>query len=93
MQPLNATDFTFNTNKINSSHVNLIYTLTKPHNDLMTFAIYTRNFTADGQPVTPSSASTHLASFPIIIVVLLALGLCISSAFGTSSRQNTYVSI
>lgn len=74
MQPLNVSDFTFITNKINESHVNLVYTLIKPRKDLMTFAIYGRNFTTDGTPKTVSAAAGHYSSIHIMFVMLMLLG-------------------
>ncbi|XP_008552126.1 vanin-like protein 2 [Microplitis demolitor] len=47
INPLNVNDFTFIRKKINETHVSLNYTLTKPYNNLMTFAIFGRNFVND----------------------------------------------
>ncbi|KAH0549143.1 vanin-like protein 1 [Cotesia glomerata] len=47
MDPLNINEFTFVRKKINETHVSLNYSFTKPYNNLMTFAIYGRNFKDD----------------------------------------------
>ncbi|KAK0164546.1 hypothetical protein PV328_003162 [Microctonus aethiopoides] len=52
MNQLKVSDFEFTTNKFNATHNEIRYVLTKPHDDLMTFAIYGRNFTGDGLPKT-----------------------------------------
>ncbi|KAK0082202.1 hypothetical protein PV325_010891 [Microctonus aethiopoides] len=82
MNPFNVSDFTFISNKLNATHVNIKYTLTKPRKDLMTFAIYGRNFTSDGQPITTSSAA-QFSPLYIMLIMLIALG--ITKTYGMSS--------
>ncbi|KAK0164544.1 hypothetical protein PV328_003161 [Microctonus aethiopoides] len=61
MNQLKVSDFEFTTNKFNATHNEIRYVLTKPHDDLMTFAIYGRNFTGDGLPKTlPPKKKKHL---------------------------------
>ncbi|XP_057333148.1 vanin-like protein 1 isoform X1 [Microplitis mediator] len=76
LHPLNVTDFTFVSNKINATHVNLKYTLTKPRKDLMTFAIYGRNLTADGLPKTTSASSKIITPVYLLSItfIILAVG-------------------
>lgn len=74
MNPFNVNDFTFISNKLNATHVNIKYTLIKPRKDLMTFAIYGRNFTSDGQPITTSSAA-QFSPLYIMLIMLIALGI------------------
>ncbi|CAG5102078.1 Similar to vanin-like: Vanin-like protein 1 (Drosophila melanogaster) [Cotesia congregata] len=76
LHPLNVTDFTFVSNKINATHVSLKYTLTKPRKDLMTFAIYGRNFTADGLPKTTSASAQIIPPIYLmsILFIILAMG-------------------
>ncbi|XP_063979654.1 vanin-like protein 3 [Diachasmimorpha longicaudata] len=75
LQPLNVTDFTFSMKVLNKTHTAMKYKLTKPRNDLMTFAIYGRNFTADGQPQTMGSSGERASSLCSMLIVLIAIGL------------------
>ncbi|XP_034945856.1 vanin-like protein 2 [Chelonus insularis] len=81
LHPLNVSDFTFTSDKINATHVNLKYSLIKPRKDLMTFAIYGRNFTADGLPKTVNSSA---GLFPHISLLIIMVILGITSAYEIS---------
>lgn len=73
LQPLNTPDYSFIYGHINKTHASLKYTLTKPHGDLMTFAIYGRNFTADGQPKTSASTIVQSLTPFYLIAVIVAI--------------------
>ncbi|KAK0182662.1 hypothetical protein PV327_000775 [Microctonus hyperodae] len=52
MDQLNVNDFIFSIFLYNATHNTIEYTLKKPSDDLMTFALYGRNFTRDRLPKT-----------------------------------------
>lgn len=75
LQPLNVTDYSFTMKIINKTHTTMKYNLIKPRNDLMTFAIYGRNFSADGQPQTMASAADRANSLYFMFIMLVVIGI------------------
>uniref|UniRef100_A0A0C9RSY4 CG32750_0 protein n=1 Tax=Fopius arisanus TaxID=64838 RepID=A0A0C9RSY4_9HYME len=79
--PLNVTDFSFAMKIINKTHTNLKFNLIKPRSDLMTFTIYGRNFSADGQPQTMGSGAERVYFFSMMLIILVLIGMSSETLF------------
>ncbi|XP_058803521.1 vanin-like protein 1 [Phymastichus coffea] len=69
--PLNVTDFTFistNPGQYSTYHM----ALTKPVNNLQTFAIYGRDFSKDGTEITPNN-SNILTISPVLLLAIIVV--------------------
>ncbi|XP_023245626.1 vanin-like protein 2 [Copidosoma floridanum] len=69
--PLNVTDYTFETTDLLNGTSTRKMVLTKPRNDLLTFAIFGRNFAVDGSDVTKNASSKNIFKKTLFIIALI----------------------
>lgn len=78
IRSLEATDFIYASNALNSTHANVRLALSRMQDRLLTFAIYGRNFNTDGSNVTTvvvvSSGTRSTTPLFLVIILLLTLG-------------------
>ncbi|XP_012288593.1 vanin-like protein 2 [Orussus abietinus] len=71
--PLNISDFSFASKDANDTHANVAFSLVRPQKRLMTFAVYGRNFAADGKDITSGASMVILLDQLALILINLTL--------------------